>query len=100
MSLTQQDVERIAHLARIELDPAHTEKYLHQLNAIFALAEKMQVIDTKDVLPLSHPVSAHLDSLSLRLREDKITESNQRQSIQSQAPATQDGLYLVPKVIE
>lgn len=73
---------------------------LTQLNGIFALAEQMQAVDTSGVAPLSHPLAAHMDNIALRLRADAATETNRRSDYQALAPMTQDGLYLVPKVIE
>ena len=100
MSLTLSDVKRIAHLAQLDLDENHAETALGQLNGIFALAEQMQAVDTTGIAPLSQPLAAIMDHLSLRLREDVVTESNRREDYQAVAPATQDGLYLVPQVIE
>lgn len=78
----------------------HAETALAELNGIFALAEQMQAVDTTGVEPLSQPLAAIMDSLPLRLREDAVTEANLRADYQQCAPASQDGLYLVPKVIE
>jgi aspartyl-tRNA(Asn)/glutamyl-tRNA(Gln) amidotransferase subunit C len=100
MSLTLSDVKRIANLAQLDMDDAHAETALGELNGIFALAEQMQAIDTEGVAPLSQPLAAVMDSLNLRLREDVVTEQNQREANQAPAPKTEDGLYLVPKVIE
>ncbi len=100
MSLTLSDVKRIANLAQLKMDDAHAEVALGELNGIFALAEQMQAIDTTGVAPLSQPLSAIMDNLSLRLREDAVTESNQREAYQAVAPKTEDGLYLVPRVVE
>lgn len=100
MSLTLADVKRIAHLAQLDMNEAHAETALGELNGIFALAEQMQAIDTTGVEPLSQPLSAFLGTLPLRLREDVVTEENRREDYQKPAPKTQDGLYLVPKVIE
>lgn len=100
MSLTLSDVKRIANLAQLDMDEAHAETALGELNGIFALAEQMQAIDTEGVAPLSQPLAAVMDSLNLRLREDIVSETNQRDAYQAPAPKTQDGLYLVPKVIE
>ena len=99
MSLTLSDVKRIANLAQLDMDEAHAEIALNELNGIFALAEQMQAVDTTGVEPLSQPLAAVL-ALPLRLREDVVTEENHRDDYQAPAPATQDGLYLVPKVIE
>jgi aspartyl-tRNA(Asn)/glutamyl-tRNA(Gln) amidotransferase subunit C len=100
MSLTLSDVKRIAHLAQLDMSEAQAETALHELNGIFALAEQMQAIDTTGVAPLSHPLAAVLKTLPLRLREDVVTELDRRDDYQACAPASQDGLYLVPKVIE
>jgi len=99
MSLTLSDVKRIANLAQLEMDEAHAETALAELNGIFALAEQMQAVDTTGVAPLSQPLSAIM-ALPLRLREDAVTESDRRADYQAPAPKAQDGLYLVPKVIE
>ncbi|UGQ47010.1 Asp-tRNA(Asn)/Glu-tRNA(Gln) amidotransferase subunit GatC [Massilia endophytica] len=99
MSLTLSDVKRIAQLAQLEMDEAHSAAMLEKLNGIFALAEQMQAVDTEGVAPLSHPLAAHMQ-VALRLREDLPTEPNRREDYQKVAPKTEDGLYLVPKVIE
>ena len=99
MSLTLSDVKRIANLAQLDMDDAHAEIALKELNGIFALAEQMQAVDTTGVEPLSQPLAAVL-ALPLRLREDVVTEEDRRTDYQAPAPKTQDGLYLVPKVIE
>lgn len=100
MSLTLSDVKRIAHLAQLDMSEQQSATALDQLNGIFALAEQMQAVDTDGVAPLSHPLAAHMNNIALRLREDAATEANRREDYQAVAPATQDGLYLVPKVIE
>jgi aspartyl-tRNA(Asn)/glutamyl-tRNA(Gln) amidotransferase subunit C len=100
MSLVLSDVKRLAQLAQLELteeDAAHT---LDKLNGIFSLVEQMQAVDTAGVEPLNHPIAAFQTDLALRLREDEVSEPNRREDYQQVAPATQDGLYLVPKVIE
>lgn len=99
MSLTLSDVKRIANLAQLDMDEAHAETMLAELNGIFALAEQMQAVDTSGVAPLAQPLQVILD-LPLRLREDVVSEQNRRDQYQAPAPKTQDGLYLVPKVIE
>lgn len=99
MSLTLSDVKRIANLAQLEMDEAHAEIALAELNGIFALAEQMQAVDTTGVAPLSQPLAAIM-ALPLRLRDDVVTEENRREDYQAPAPKAQDGLYLVPKVIE
>jgi aspartyl-tRNA(Asn)/glutamyl-tRNA(Gln) amidotransferase subunit C len=100
MSLTLSDVTRIAKLAQLEMSEAQSATALDQLNGIFALAGQMQAVDTDGVAPLSHPLAAHMNNIALRLREDLATEPNRRDDYQAVAPKTQDGLYLVPKVIE
>jgi aspartyl-tRNA(Asn)/glutamyl-tRNA(Gln) amidotransferase subunit C len=100
MSLTLSDVKRIAHLAQLEMGEDQANVALNQLNGIFALAEQMQAVDTDGVAPLSHPLAAHMNNIALRLRDDAATEANKRDDYQAVAPKTQDGLYLVPKVIE
>jgi aspartyl-tRNA(Asn)/glutamyl-tRNA(Gln) amidotransferase subunit C len=95
MSLTLEQVRRVAHLARIEVSDAEAESTLGHLNEIFTLIEDMQAVDTKGVEPM-----AHAQDLSQRLREDRVTEQNRREAFQAVAPETEAGLYLVPKVIE
>ena len=99
MALTPDDVSRIAHLARLELPPEHQEAMLSQLNGFFAIVEKMSAVDTTGVEPLYTPLSAVAD-VELRLRDDVVTERDEREANQRSAPAVQDGLFLVPKVIE
>ena len=99
MALTLTDVKRIAHLARLELADAEAEHTLVQLNDFFGLVEQMQAVDTKGIEPLAHPIE-QIEDIALRLREDAVTEIVQRDEFQRPAPAVQDGLYLVPKVIE
>ncbi|WP_349741324.1 Asp-tRNA(Asn)/Glu-tRNA(Gln) amidotransferase subunit GatC [Roseateles cavernae] len=99
MALTPQDVSRIAHLARLELQGGEAEALLSQLNGFFSIVEQMSAVDTSGVEPLYTPLSA-VQEVALRLREDAVTESNQRELNQRSAPAVEDGLFLVPKVIE
>ena len=99
MSLTPQDIGRIAHLARLELRPEESERMLSQINGFFDIVEKMKAVDTSGVEPLSHPVAAVMD-VALRLRDDAVTESDQREANQQSAHAVERGLFLVPKVIE
>lgn len=99
MALELQDVKRIAHLARIEISDSEAEQSLGQLRSIFNLVEQMQAVDTREIEPLAHPL-AHKLHMAQRLRPDAVTESNRREDYQAPAPATQNGLYLVPKVIE
>jgi aspartyl-tRNA(Asn)/glutamyl-tRNA(Gln) amidotransferase subunit C len=95
MSLELSDVKRIAHLARIEIDDADAQTALQQLSGILGLIEEMQAVNTDGIEPMSHS-----QDVVQRLREDVVTESNQRELFQSIAPAVENGLYLVPKVIE
>jgi aspartyl-tRNA(Asn)/glutamyl-tRNA(Gln) amidotransferase subunit C len=99
MSLVLSDVERIANLSRLELSHDQAQKTLEQLNGIFALVEKMKNVDTTGIEPLSHPIAV-IEELALRLREDNATETDHRDDYQQCAPATRDGLYLVPRVLE
>lgn len=100
MSLTITDVKRIANLSRLELSDDAAAQTLDKLNGILALAARMQAVDTTGIAPMSHPLSAIDPDLALRLRDDVVTEQNRREDYQQPAPAVQDGLYLVPKVIE
>lgn len=100
MSLTLTDVKRIANLAKLHVSETEANSTLDKLNGIFSLVEQLKAVDTTGVAPLSHPIAALLPELALRLRDDVVTESNHREDYQQPAPATQDGLYLVPKVIE
>lgn len=95
MSLSLDDVKRVAMLARIEVTDAESEKILEQLGGVFRLIEQMQSVDTAGVEPM-----AHAQDVVARLRADVVTESDEHQLFQSVAPQVQDGLYLVPKVIE
>lgn len=99
MALTPQDVERIAHLARLELSAVERDALHQQLNGFFSIVDQMQAVDTRGVEPLFTPLSA-IAEVSLRLRDDVVSESNQREQHQRSAPAVQDGLFLVPRVIE
>ncbi|WP_395699516.1 Asp-tRNA(Asn)/Glu-tRNA(Gln) amidotransferase subunit GatC [Aquabacterium sp.] len=99
MALNLEDVSRIAKLARLELSPAEAPVMLANLNEFFSIVEQMSAVDTSGVEPLYTPLSA-LQQVELRLRDDVVTEGNQREANQRSAPAVEDGLFLVPKVIE
>ncbi|EED98053.1 glutamyl-tRNA(Gln) and/or aspartyl-tRNA(Asn) amidotransferase, C subunit [Burkholderia multivorans CGD1] len=99
MALTLTDVKRIAHLARLEMADADAEHTLGQLNEFFGLVEQMQAVDTAGIAPLAHPIE-QIQEVAQRLRDDAVTEVVNRDDNQRPAPAVQDGLYLVPKVIE
>jgi len=95
MALNLDDIKRIAHLARIEVSDNEAQETLNKLSGILGLIEQMQAVDTTGIAPMSHS-----QDVTQRLREDVVTQTNQRELFQSIAPETQDGLYLVPKVIE
>jgi aspartyl-tRNA(Asn)/glutamyl-tRNA(Gln) amidotransferase subunit C len=104
MALTTEDIKRIAHLARIEINEQEASLTLTKLTGILGLIEEMQAVDTTGITPMSHS-----QEVVQRLREDVVTQPNQRETFQalapilgngSNAPATQDGLYLVPRVVE
>ncbi|KAK51885.1 Asp-tRNA(Asn)/Glu-tRNA(Gln) amidotransferase subunit GatC [Bordetella bronchiseptica] len=102
MALNEQDVARIARLARIELTPDQRGRAQAELNGILHLIERLQAVDTQGVEPLAHPLSAHED-ITLRLREDAVSEQAteaHRAELLANAPESADGLFLVPKVIE
>jgi aspartyl-tRNA(Asn)/glutamyl-tRNA(Gln) amidotransferase subunit C len=99
MSLTEHDIGRIANLARLELASDETPRMLSQLNGFFDIVEQMRAVDTQGIEPLAHPVATHMD-IVLRLRDDLVSEANQRDANQRSAPAVENGLFLVPKVIE
>ena len=95
MALNTDDIMRIAHLARIEINEQQAETTLTKLSGILGLIEQMQAVDTTGIVPMSHS-----QDVEQRLREDEVTQENQREAFQAIAPLTEDGLYLVPKVIE
>ncbi|ATA52071.1 MULTISPECIES: Asp-tRNA(Asn)/Glu-tRNA(Gln) amidotransferase subunit GatC [Variovorax] len=99
MSLSASDIARIASLARLQLAPDESERMLTQINGFFDLVERMRAVDTTGVEPLAHPVAA-LEDVTLRLRDDVVSEPNNREANQKSAPAVEAGLFLVPKVIE
>ena len=93
--LSLEEVTRIARLARIEVRDAEAERLRDELNGILGLIDQMRAVDTAGVEPMSHP-----QAVVQRLREDEVTETDQRDLFQSIAPEVRDGLYLVPRVIE
>ena len=95
MSLSPDDVHKIAHLARLAVSDEEATAVAGDLSNILQLVEQMQEVDTAEVLPMSHPLH-----MTQRLRADEVKAQNQRDKFQSIAPATENGLYLVPKVIE
>ena len=95
MSLQKEDVEKIAHLARLAIDEADIPDYARNLSSILDLVERMDCVDTEAVTPMAHPLD-----MPQRLRDDVVTEENQRERFQAIAPQVENGLYLVPQVIE
>jgi aspartyl-tRNA(Asn)/glutamyl-tRNA(Gln) amidotransferase subunit C len=95
MTISIADVQRLAHLARIEIDAVEAEDVRAKLDAIFAMINQLRAVDTTGVAPM-----AHAQDVCLPLRADKVTEADRHSLYQSVAPAVEDGLYLVPKVIE
>lgn len=95
MSLTNEQVNEIAHLARLRVDEADLPEYARNLSAILSFVDAMNAADTTGVEPLAHPLE-----MPQRLREDTVTEENQRERFQAVAPQVEAGLYLVPRVIE
>lgn len=95
MSLNSEQIKQVAHLARLQLKPEQVEPYARQLSNIFEMVEQLTQAQTDHVGPMAHPLE-----LTQRLRPDAVTEPDQREAFQAHAPAVQDGLYLVPKVIE
>ncbi len=95
MTLTLEEVIRIAYLARIGMDPSQAGRYLKDLSGILEFVAQMNAVDTDTVTPMAHPLD-----LPQRLRADEVTEENQRDLFLAIAPMTEAGLYLVPKVIE
>lgn len=100
MSLELSDVKRLSTLAQIELSERQATATLDKLNNIFALVEQLRAVDTTHLEPLNHPIALIQPALALRLREDVVTEPNRRDDYLHNAPATQDGLFLVPKVLD
>ena len=95
MSLSPEQVQQVAHLARLELKPEKTALYATQLSNILAMVDQLTAADTQGVAPMAHPLE-----LTQRLRPDVVTEPNRRETYQAHAPAVEEGLFLVPKVIE
>ncbi|HRN81871.1 MULTISPECIES: Asp-tRNA(Asn)/Glu-tRNA(Gln) amidotransferase subunit GatC [Nitrosomonas] len=95
MTLSLNDIKRVAKLARIEISETDAQQNLVRLSGIFDLIEQMRAVDTQGIKPMSHS-----QDMVQRLREDIVTESDQRTLFQSVAPQVEDGYYLVPKVIE
>lgn len=95
VSLQRSDIEKIAHLARLGIAEEDIPRYTRELSTILQMVEQMNGLDTRDVIPMAHPMEA-----AQRLRADEVTETDQRERFQAIAPQVEAGLYLVPKVIE
>ncbi len=95
MSLEASEVKKIAHLARLAIRDEEVEGYAESISSILGLVEQMNAVDTEGVVPMAHPQEA-----VQRLREDVVSETNQREALQANAPAVEAGLFLVPQVIE
>jgi len=95
MALTSNDVKHIATLARLEIDAEQIETYREKLSNILDMVDQLSDADTKNVLPMAHPLD-----MAQRLRADEVSAEDQRELYQQNAPQTEAGLYLVPKVIE
>ena len=95
MSISADEVKAIARLARISIDASDIPEYAEQLSRILSFVDQMNAADTNGIEPMAHPLD-----LTARLRPDSITEQNERETFQVHAPQVEDGLYLVPKVIE
>ena len=101
MSLSDQDISRIANLARLELQAAEQVQMRNKINEFFDIVEQIRAVDTSGVVPMGHPIDAMQGAqMALRLRPDLASEPNQREDNQRSAPAVERGLFLVPKVIE
>jgi aspartyl-tRNA(Asn)/glutamyl-tRNA(Gln) amidotransferase subunit C len=95
VSLQKEDIEKIAHLARLGISDDDVKNYARNLSSILDLVEQMNAVDTTGVIPMAHPLDARQ-----RLRADEVTEQNQREHFQENAPQVENGLFLVPQVIE
>ena len=95
MSLQKDDVEKIAHLARLAISEEDVPEYARNLSNILEMVEHMNAVNTDGVTPMAHPLDAHQ-----RLRADNVTEENQREHFQEHSPLVENGLFLVPQVIE
>ena len=95
MSLSPDEVKKIAFLARLSIQEENIEQYSQDLSSIFGLVEQMNAVDVDNIEPMAHPQDA-----MQRLRDDVVTETNQREKLMSNAPLTEAGLFLVPKVLD
>ncbi|WP_027328696.1 Asp-tRNA(Asn)/Glu-tRNA(Gln) amidotransferase subunit GatC [Marinimicrobium agarilyticum] len=95
MAIASSDIAKLAHLARIAVSDDEVGQVTERISDVLALVDQLQAVDTAGVKPMAHPLDA-----TQRLRADQVTEPNEREHFQAIAPATEDGLYLVPRVIE
>lgn len=95
MAVDRSDIAKLAELARIAISENTADEVAKSISDVLALVDQLQAVNTEGVMPMAHPLDA-----TQRLRADEVTEPNQREHFQAIAPATQDGLYLVPQVIE
>ena len=95
MAFDKTELEKVAHLARLNISDSEIDEVTGRITDILDLIDQMQSVDTDAVVPLAHPLD-----LTQRLREDDVTESNRRDELQLLAPEVEEGLYLVPKVME
>ena len=95
MSIDKSDIEKLSQLARINVSDDIADIVTDRINDVLAMVDQLQAVDTENVAPIAHPQDA-----TQRLRADEVTESDQRQTLMSNAPAQEDGLFLVPKVID
>ncbi len=95
MSVDRSDIEKVAALSRLAIDSETTDQVVQKVNDILAMIDQMQAVDTDTVEPMTNPLDA-----TQRLRADEVTEQDRREAFQAIAPATEAGLFLVPKVIE
>lgn len=99
MSITSDDIYRLAKLARIDITADETKRTLSELNNIFSMVKTLQAVDTMGLVPLCHPI-ATIQEMQLRLRDDAVTETNARDANMANAPQQENGFFLVPKVLE
>ena len=99
MELQPDDLKRLARLARIGVSEDDVQKLQKQFKGIFGLIDELQAVDTRGIEPLAHPLDV-VQPMAQRLREDRVTEFNQRNENLANAPSQENGLFLVPKVIE
>ena len=95
MGLSDDDIQKIARLARLEISPHEVPEYVSNLSNILDFVQQLEVVDADNVVPMAHPLD-----MAQRLRDDVVTETDNRSEFQAQAPETENGLYLVPKVID